>query len=447
MRIGRTEKIWTALIVTAPIGFLSVLNWSAALLLVLAVFSCWVLWRRTPTHLSAVTAASRWHLAVFIFPILAVGISQALRLEGHSPDFDAPSRLLIASVIYLALWHSRFSPQTAVLALIAGIALSVPSAWLGMTSEAISGWGNRFATPSSDTNAFGSFMGLFVCMLSAAYLLRGPCKSKGAEVLYAIGCFATIASAVYLLLGTFGRAAWLSTALGLMVVGGVVTYARPPGWRPRFLFLVTTPVLALAAISFLDPDFLARVFGRAQSVAVEVTGWHQGLERDSSGGMRLEMNAAAFDLFLHAPVTGFGDLRHAQLAREPWMTTKYSEALIHMLTTAGPHSEFWGRTLQSGIWGSIAVGCFFVIPLVTFARVLRRRTVEAGFVGGVGLVAIFYLGTVSFSNEFTLKYIASFNGFLMAVLLASAANLLRSDSEAAPPQSAGRAGDIGAIGS
>jgi O-antigen ligase len=357
-------------------------------------------------------------------------VSQALRLEMNLPDFDAPSRLFAATAVYLALRRSRLSPQVIMSALMAGIVLGIPSAWWGMTAESISAWGNRFATPHSDTNAFGSFMGLFVCMLSGTHMLRTRLPSRGFEVLLCIGLSASITLAVYLLMGTYGRGAWISTLLGLIMVAGVVAYARPQGLKERVLWLLVGLVAAPIAMGLLAPETFNSILGRAQSIATEVIGWQQDLDMNSSGGIRLEMNAAAFELFLRAPISGYGDLGYAAAAREPWMTTRYSEVLIRILTTAGPHNEFWARTLQSGIWGAMAMGFFFVIPTATFSRTLRVRTQEATFTGGVGLVAMSYLFLVQFSNEFSLKYIASFVAILLAVMLASASNLLKDHGDA-----------------
>jgi O-antigen ligase len=428
LKLGRSEQWWILLIVMTPVGFLSVFNWSGVLLLALVILACWT-WLQATGAPSPHRPASRWHIAVFLSPIFAVGAAQLLRWELNLPDFDAPLRLLLATAVYLALWRIRFPAAVLMSALIIGIALGVPAAWLGMTPEAIAGWGGRFATPLSDTNAFGSFMGLFVCMLSAAHFLRPSIKQRWLEVLITLVFLVTIGLGLYLLFGTYGRGAWLATALGLLVVGGVVAHARPERAGRRAFWLLLSLFLVPGLMSQLAPDTFTNLLARAQSIVSEVALWHQGVERDSSGGMRLEMNAAALDLFLHAPLTGYGDVGYAQAAREPWMTAKYSEALIHMFTTAGAHNELWARTLSSGIWGFMATALFFVVPLATFLHVLRNHSKGLHVVGGIGLVAISYLFFIQFTNEFSLKYIASFNAYLMAVLLAAAANSLQDDKQ------------------
>jgi O-antigen ligase len=416
----KTNFLILLLVAAAPVGFLSVPHWINAALFLLAIL--------LPIHKTLLvdptsganpkTKQSQLIVVVFLAPIVAVLLGQSLRGTWQWSDYDAPSRLLLGLVVYTALAKAgRPSASNVLSALAVGLILTLAVLPLGITTQAMQRWGGRFATALSDTNTFGSYVGLIVILSICLIVFSQPRNAHSRKLSQqSLRWLALIPVGVgiWALIGSQSRGAWISAA-GALFAATWILFSRSRASNVATGTLVTVLCIALA----ISLGASHGVFGRLESISQELWAAFHGHYRPDSGGVRIQMYRAALDLIWAAPFTGYGDLGYKLALESPVLRAQYPPEVLNMLGGAGPHSEIFGRALQSGLWGVIGVALHLGIPCLIF---WKNGQVDSSSLGRVinstGLVLMTYLILVQFSIEFTLKHTASFNALLLALLLA-----------------------------
>lgn len=406
------------LIVAAPVGFLSVPHWINAALFLLAIL--------LPIHKTLLadqtregsykTKQSQLILVAFLAPIVAVLLGQSLRGIWQWSDYDAPARLLLGSVVYTVLAKTvRPSASNVASALAIGLILALAVLPLGVTPEAIQRWSGRFATTLSDTNTFGSYVGLIVSLTICLILFSLPHKDHNKLSKWSLRWLALIpvGIGVWALIGSQSRGAWISFAGVLSAVTWVLfSHSR----RAVTTGLLVMTICIAIAVSLATSN---GALWRLESIWHELWAAFQGHYRTDSASVRIQMYQVALDLFWAAPFTGYGDLGYKLALESTVLKSQYPPEVLNMLGGAGPHSEIFGRALQSGLWGVVGVILHFGIPSWIF---WKNGQVDRSSLGRVinrtGLVLMTYLILVQFTIEFTLKHTASFNALILALLLA-----------------------------
>jgi O-antigen ligase len=353
-------------------------------------------------------------------PILAVFLGQILRGQWNWADFDAPSRLILGAIVYRTLVKTTSPSSTEIgFALSAGLAVTLVLLPLGITTLE----GGRFATALSDTNTFGSYVGLMLALFTSLVAFSKFPSEMPYKGLIKLAAVASSFWGAWALFGSQSRGAWIATAGALLLTfwllmagnklkGEKTTSSINP---THLIFTWIGGLIAIVALFPGEGGVLARLGGTASELSAAV----QGHYTQASAGIRIQMYRAALDLFCEAPLAGFGDLNYRFARDSSLLAAKYPPEVLQMLTGAGPHSELLGRALQSGVWGVIATVLFFVVPSAIF---WCNRKIDSTAIGQMinnsGVTVMFYLSLIQFTTEFSLKHVSSFNAYLLAIMLA-----------------------------
>ncbi len=365
----------------------------------------------------------------FLSPVFAVLIGQALRGDLRWPDYDAPSRLILGATVFYTIIRSRaLSTSTLIIFLTVGLTIALALLPLGVTTEATQRWDGRFSTKISDPNTFGSYVGLMLMLVASIVIFLRPSetvqhKTVGfAANMAATSCSITVA--VWALVGSHSRGAWIAVAgsfvgMIILLVSDVKKRVIDQGAATRMGFVALGVLASFVITVLVAPESINHAMSRFHSIEAEFQALTKGAYAPNSMGIRVQMFSASLSLFKDAPLTGYGDLNYRDALASGAITTQYPAEVLQMLAGAGPHSEVFGRALQSGVWGLVSSVLFIGIPFFVFwcnRRTDRSRVGQAA--NNAGLIMMIYFFLIQITIEFTLKHTASFNAFILAILLA-----------------------------
>jgi O-antigen ligase len=416
------------LVVAAPVGFLSVPHWINAALGLLTIVLLVDRTNSQPMHVASASQGRQTWLAVIGLsaPLMAVLFGQIFRGDWHWPDYDAPARTLFGAIVCVGLIRSPLLPPMKLAALLsAALTLTLMLLPVGISDEAIQHWGGRYATRLTDTTTYGSYVGLITTLTLALFIfywVSARNKNNVTKTLTAILMTVSVTTGLWALIGSQTRGAWIAATVATGSLTWLFLTKSMTGahhstrlTNGRVLPLLAILALVVLTIVLADKGTIARLTSILHELLPAISGKYQ----PDSAGIRAQMYRAALDLFLSAPWTGYGDLNYNFILQAPEYTAKYNKEVLEMLAGAGPHSETFGRALQSGIWGFIATVVFLGIPIAIFLRNRKTDVTPPGqIVNNSGVVLMCYLIIVQFTTEFSLKHVSSFNAYLLAVMLA-----------------------------
>jgi O-antigen ligase len=361
-----------------------------------------------------------WCIVLFSSPISAVAIGQLLRADLSLSEFDSPLRILLGSLVFLALSSIREIDKRKLARMLAvGSAFGLIFGLLSLNQEWTSFYGGRFATTKSAPNDLGGYSGLLLIVVMLGLFTTRMIQKPPLRYAYLASLVAGAGAGAYLLLGTQSRGPWLVTAVVLTGMLGIYAHRRP--YKAITLLIICGALVG----SWTQTQHFQKYQDRFGSALGEPYRWLTEGEKASSGGARLSMLPASVDLFLVEPLRGFGDFGYSPLARTPEFAGKYGAEVGNQLGgQGGPHNEIAARSLQSGIWGLIATVFLLVYPIYRFGRqTLKAEDEDQRDLSFMGLIIITYIFLLSFVLEpYSLKHTATFNALILAVLLGATAN-------------------------
>lgn len=387
------------------LGYLSLRGWMNADLILLFLLSlgCWVI---TRGNKRLELKALRIVVLVLVLPLLAILFSQGLRNDWIAKAYDTPMRMFI-SIPVLACCYIKRVEFTRLISVSVPAALIILLAQVYLDPAVTMRWFGRFATYFVDCDTFG----IYTLVMSALCMFcLAATHSRFLQIWLTVGTLVGL----YLLIGSKTRSAWL--ALPFVLALWLVLKGNTWGWR-KTASLLGTFILVIAVAGIASPNTLERL----QSGFNEVAAWMNGSNLDTSAGLRLTMWHMSWVLFQHSPLYGYGDFGYRNLLDAPWITS-ISTLAARQTISAGPHNEILANLLRSGIFGGISIISYFVLLLIFFWRERNHpdnRVTSASHLGLVYLVCMF-ITSIEF-EVFTLKYTASFNGFMIAGLAAQVA--------------------------
>lgn len=351
-----------------------------------------------------------------LLPFSAVAIGQILRGSLHLPEYDAPSRLLAAvAIFYFLVRENRFLKVKPSVLLgfgaVTGLALLAASIDPSRTAAG----GGRLSTKLSWPNDLGAYAGVlltFVIWLMACYRSTNRVTGIAMWLISVPSCLA----GAYVFIGAQSRGPWIATAITFLMMGAILGLRR---WG-----LSKTVLIALfVAIGIGSMVSLSTLSPRLTSIVAEPVNWAKSRQENSSAGERLSMAVASADLISKRPWSGYGDFGYLKEGcnEEFKKTTYYSRALCD---GAGPHNEVLARGLQSGVWGLIATIGLLLIPITWFAKHLwvYKTTDEIFNPAFLGLIFSVNIALVCmFMEPYSIKFTATFNAFVLAILFAEVA--------------------------
>lgn len=347
-----------------------------------------------------------WILAALCSPFLAVLVSQVLRGNVEFGAYDAPSRPLLAGLVFLSLIERRID-FVKTFQLVCPISVFLLAIELASTSITTSLWGGRWATYFVDPLSLGQYAMLlgFFCLLSIDLV--------GKDALaFRIFKFAAFLTGVAISIATASRSGWVAVPVLFAIWLVVVLKVRQTG---LLMLGVASFFMTCIVLYFV----VGVIHTRVDAAIMDYTNYFDGHDRDTSAGLRLSMVRAAWHMFLEQPLYGYGDGHFPLLSTIPATASYNSQLLEFSVAHHGMHNELLQNILRSGVFGLIAFVLMFGVPGVFFARATRCEVTTirtAGVIGLTYIAAVFCFGlNTEVSN---LKYLASFYGLMVAACAA-----------------------------
>lgn len=348
---------------------------------------------------------------------ISTAITQLIRGEFHVQSFDGPSRIFLATTVFLYL-RSRPISYLKILELALPVGLILLIMAVQDSDLRSNWWGDRYSTYFVDPNTLGSqalLLGL-ICL----FAIRFSKQNRLVTLIKLIGG----ALGLYISIYAGSRGGWLALPILLMLWVALTlqtTSHENKTSRNQLLIKLVGMLLFLSFILAIIYIYVPNISMRLSEAHHDIAQWVARVDFNSSVGTRLTM--WEISLFQLAPMGGFsgiGDMPSiakavAQLQLDP---IRYKEA-IYNLSVNGPHSDFLAKLLGTGYIG----GFFYIITILAPWLIFWKNRLNkdhdkraAAHMGLYFMTGIFFCGL---ANEMiSLKYTCSFYGLILACLLA-----------------------------
>ncbi len=348
---------------------------------------------------------------------LATAITQLIRGEFHVQSFDGPSRIFLATAVFLYL---RTRPVSYIKLLEIAIPLGLIILMIAVqdSSARSNWWGDRYSTNFVDPNTLGS-QALLLGLISL-FAIRLADQNYLMTLLKVIGGGLGIYISIY----AGSRGGWLSLPFLLilwLILRTQISFRNNKITNKQLLIQLSGMILFLGITLTIIYLYIPNVSIRLSEAHQDIIQWFARVNFNSSVGARLTM--WEISLFQLAPIGGFsgiGDMPSiakavAQLQLDP---VQYKEAIFN-LSVNGPHSDFLAKLLGTGYIGAAFYLITIAAPWFIFWKNRLNANLDKRAAAHMGLyfmTGIFFCGL---ANEMiSLKYSCSFYGLILACLLA-----------------------------
>jgi O-antigen ligase len=406
---------YRTLLAISPLFLLTVKHWTNGVLLVL-FFGALIFLIKSNRGTGHYSTLNLWKLAIlFMFcgPFLAVAISQILRLELYPPNFDAPLRIALCSVIFYAVatgWLHNASGDsitriwgTTVIPLTLLWTLLFRPAWTNA-------WGtDRIVTYFVDPLSFGStcLVFAFISLTSAIYYWRDL------NWLIRFLCICGTTCGFYLSIKSGSRTGWIN----LPVFLGIWTYFI--GLK-KFGPFRTLSMIAIGGTLILIAIFSQPLLSNKIDMAInEIKNYNWStMNTDGSVTMRLSFYRMAIFYFFESPFAGWGDLGWMKIMNSRELMI-YASEFTRDYPKNGFHNEILTSAVRSGICGLFASLSFFLLPIIwAITSIKNARHESVFFCALICLIFIVHQFLAGMTTEVTnLVFLASFLGLTLATII------------------------------
>lgn len=402
------EKFVALLLVVYPSAFLLVKGgMNGAMILMLGV--ALLVWLFPPANLPQIMWKNEWwkYVAAMFGMSLAILISQLANNELLARPHDAASRYWLAIPIFMLALRLRPGVFSAMQY---GFPLAAILCWLFAVNDA-NGPGSGFSLPGLNKVLFGDYLLLF----GALSLFSLDWFGKDAWVLrmfkwmgFAFGLVAAIQS------GTRGAL--------LAIPVFILLYLLYRGIRLTFRVLAISALLGVAAISviYMSSQTMQQ---RIEELSNDIATYQRG-NRDTSTGLRWQLNMAAIEIFLRNPIAGVGpkvgfDREMQKLLEEGKLTPVAAE----LGRCCHPHNDLLAKAADLGVIGLAALLALYFVPMHMFWKAMRsdQREVKISGLLGITLVCAHIVFGLT-AGLLGLTMTAAFYAFSVSMLLAASCN-------------------------
>lgn len=398
-----------------PVTFLTVRHGVHISLFVLVLVAAYHLWSGKALKIEVNYPLDALIMLTFAGLFLSVLLSQASRGAIHFAAFDGPSRILLAGVVFLLL-KSLNIPYIKILS----IAIPVGLIYLFLIVQLNPGayWGERYATYFVDPNTLGS-QAFILGILSLMMIRLQGNKAPALIFLQLVGGLAGL----YISIGSQSRGAWLVTPfiflLLLMFRFGDIAITRRNEKQKMFLqsmgYMVA--ILGIMSISFYFSDKLS---ARVINGYFEVRNWFTGANLEGSAGIRLSMWKFGIQFANESLLFGHGEEKNMlQLLQNSALNIPENKLAIGTMAFTGPHSDILSKLLSAGLLGLSAYLSLLLVPFSIFWKHRNDHNLNLRQGARIGIFYVTGIFIAGLSNEqLSLKYLCTFYGLMIAVLLA-----------------------------
>jgi O-antigen ligase len=415
------ETALVAILAIAPLGILTIKGWSGHLLAFASLLALVImLLQQDKTQRDKLNAWVKLSIWMFIFPVLGILISQALRQDWHLKTYDAPSRFMMALPIFWVIYQRRLTPMSwwKISVPLSLLTLPILTPFLPQT-----GWtivdSSRFGTYFVDPLTFGRITIAMAC-LSFLAIKFTPKHQWPIILLQIVGGLI----GVYYSIKSGSRTGWLAVPLTIFIYITFFTFKNK-------LLAVLLALLVTTTTTTFFYQTSANIHKRIETAIREITNYSLSTtspQNDTSVGLRVSFIRMGYYYFSQAPLTGYDDKGFEKIMAAPEVSQFHSEFAKKFALTTGFHNELITNSVRAGIWGFIYTILLFFTPLILAITLIRNN--DSSFPGHFGLIYSIHEVIASMSTEvFNLKFTAAFYALLIACILGQSINQLSSRHE------------------
>jgi O-antigen ligase len=414
------DNIITIACILTPLFLLSIKGYSNGIIIIISILSIY--------YLVLNNNKEEWRLNKFYFkenffliitltsPFISVFISEALRWNWSSPEFDAPIRLLLVIPLLFVLIRIKTFKRQVVGILIYEYAIpfSILSAYIGAVFWPATNWGSRLTTYFPDPLTFG-----YVCSTMATLVIASINMFKSDHYLKVISKLA-IGSIGYLLaIKSETRTGMIGVPLCFLIIICIRNYKLNN--LPKIISVLFFTIFLYAIILTKINTGIQEKWVLAIQEILNYK-WNE-MNVDGSVQMRISFLRMAWYYFTLKPIVGWGDLG--------WMTMmNSSELLIYAsqytreFAKNGFHNEIATNMVHFGLGGLISSVAIFFSPLIYFKGKIHNANKD---IKGLALLGFLYTLMMFISGMTTevlsLKFTTSFYGFIIVITVGSIINI------------------------
>ena len=358
----------------------------------------------------SLTESHVFFLFVLLSPTLAIAISQAIRYDFYSNNWDSPIRMLLCIPVFLAISEGWLLSGDKENITQFWIKWSIPTALFAALITRIyfpgTNWAGYKSTYFVDPLSFCSFTLLFAMLT----IIGGVHYHKEVNWIHKLFFAASIFIGLYLSITSGARTGWLNLPVFIIILYtySLTRYSK----KHRFLFILLL-LVGLAALFFINTQFVNKFYVGLQELSSYKI---NDLNGDTSIGMRLSFYRMGTEYFFERPLAGWGDLAWVERAARPEFMIFASNETI-FAAKHGFHNEIITNSVRSGIWGLISVISLYVVVTYKALNGLRTKLEARHRLASVCMLItilhIFFAGLVTETTNLT--FLSAFIGIFLTV--------------------------------
>ena len=413
-------------LILLPVFFLSVRHAANTILFFLTITSLVFIYKIYQAKAYVKFTRKKYFIAILIFvsPVLAIAISQTLRQEFYSNNWDSPLRLFLCLPIFLSISQGCLTGKNSRTISEIWLCWSLPIAIFVMLISRIyypaKNWGEHLTTYFVDPLTFCSYSLLF-SLLSISGLIYYIKKMSKFNILFSL---ISIVVGLYLSVSSGARTGWL----GLPLIIIIFWYALKTEFNiKKANILISIILILIGFLIYCNYNFLNKLLLAFQEFSSYKL---NELNTDTSVGMRLSFFRMGIQYFIERPWHGWGDLS--------WMYSmnraefiQYASEFTRESPKNGFHSEIITSSVRSGIWGLMSSVCLFAgVAYLAIKGMCIKISVEHSAISFALFVVIVHLFFTGFTTEITnLTFLSAFIGIMISVLLGEKIQLEESNNK------------------
>jgi len=351
-------------------------------------------------------------ILIFIFPLLAIAISQTLRREFYPNNWDSPLRFFLCLPIFFAIsqgCHSRKNSKTITENWLCwSIPIAIYAILISRTYYPAKSWGNYLTTYFVDPLTFSAYTLLF-SLLSIIGLIYFHKKMSRFNKLFSL---ISIIVGLYLSLSSGARTGWLGVPLIVIILWHAVKIEFS---IKKAYFLLLVFLMLIGILFYFNPNFLNKMLlGYKQFSLYKLS----EINIDTSVGMRLSFYRMGIQYFIEQPWYGWGDLSWMNYMNRAEFI-QYASEFTRESPKHGFHNEIISNSVRSGIWGLMAsISLFVGVTYLTIKGMCMKISAEHSAISFALLIVIVQLFFTGLTTEITnLTFLSAFIGIIISVLL------------------------------
>ena len=409
------------LIYLTPVFLLTIKGYTNTTVALLAIVSIFILLADQSNKLTLENkkAASIISL-VLAGQFLAVFFSNLVRWQWSLPEFDAPLRLLLAIPLLLAISKTSLNYK------LESVGTNLYITYMPMTLVATlvycyfypnAGWyAGRLSTYFVDPLYFS-----VICQVLAMICLANLLFSKNISLVIRLLYLILTAVGFYLAIKSQSRTGMLGVPLIILFF----TYQSISHLFSKIKITIVLTIVLFCVVIFtsLEPTLHVRFLTAINDVSSYK--WNALNEVDTSVGLRISFVRMAWFYFCLNPVGGWGDLGWMTEINRPEISA-FATEFARNFPKAGFHNEILTNAVHFGLFGLISSICVFLVPFIFFYRYRNHANQSVKFlcIQGSSFVAMMFISSLS-TEVLSLKFCASFYGFMIAVTVSSIIQLIQ----------------------